>query len=172
MTPQINTVKVSERQTSTQLTFSALLYVGLFFFSNRGLSDLKGITQVQTQRRRLISVSNFTRRLAENPHRTTEAYLLIFFSSFPALFPSILFLKCCCFFFQIVRCCPVNCVVSSWSSWGSCNARCESNGQQRRSRRVTTADSCRGTPCPTLTQTKSCRGPCCRRDCQVQLVRR
>ena len=137
------------------------------------LSDLKGITQVQTQRRRLISVSNFTRRLAENPHRTTEAYLLIFFSSFPALFPSILFLKCCCFFFfQIVRCCSVNCVVSSWSSWGSCNARCESNGQQRRSRRVTTAASCRGTPCPTLTQTKSCRGPCCRRDCQVQLVRR
>ena len=152
------------------INFFGFVICWFIFFSNRGLSDLKGITQVQTQRRGLISVSNFTRRLAENPHRTTEAYL---FFSFPALFPSILFLKCCCFFFfQIVRCCSVNCVVSSWSSWGSCNARCESNGQQRRSRRVTTAASCRGTPCPTLTQTKSCRGPCCRRDCQVQLVRR
>ena len=30
-TPQINTVKVSEKQTNTQLNFSALLYVGLFF---------------------------------------------------------------------------------------------------------------------------------------------
>ena len=98
LTPQINTVKVSERQTNTQLNFSALLYVGLFFFSNRGLSDLKGITQVQTQRRRLISVSNFTQRLAENPHRTTEAYLLISFSSFPAIFPIILFLMLFLFF--------------------------------------------------------------------------
>ncbi|KAL9986515.1 hypothetical protein ACROYT_G000677 [Oculina patagonica] len=26
--------------------------------------------------------------------------------------------------------------------------------------------SCKGTPCPTLRDTKSCRGPCCPRDCQ------
>jgi len=74
-TPQINTVKVSERQTNTQLNFSALLYVGLFFSVeyllrgstalHRGSSDLEGKKQVQNQRGRMISVTNFTRRLAE-----------------------------------------------------------------------------------------------------------
>ncbi|XP_068740239.1 protocadherin Fat 4-like [Montipora capricornis] len=64
-------------------------------------------------------------------------------------------------------CCPVNCVVNSWSSWGSCNAACERNGYQVRTRTVRTQASCRGTPCPTLREIKSCRGPCCRRDCLV-----
>ncbi|KAJ7380318.1 hypothetical protein OS493_011040 [Desmophyllum pertusum] len=64
-------------------------------------------------------------------------------------------------------CCPVNCVVSGWSGWGSCNAACEKNGQQVRTRTVRTQAACRGTPCPTLRETKSCRGPCCPRDCQV-----
>ena len=76
------------------------------FFSNRGSSDLKRITRVQTQRRRLISVTYFTRRLAENPHRTTEAYLLFFISSFPALLPSFLFLILLLFFFVTFQMLP------------------------------------------------------------------
>jgi len=63
------------------------------------------------------------------------------------------------------RCCPVSCVVSSWGSWGSCNALCERTGTRARTRRVTTQASCNGTPCPSLTQYNSCNGPCCARDC-------
>ena len=54
-TSQINTVKVSEKQTNTQLNFLALLYVGLFFSVeyllrvltalHRGSSGLEGKKQ-------------------------------------------------------------------------------------------------------------------------------
>lgn len=68
------------------------------------------------------------------------------------------------------RCCPVNCVVDSWSSWGSCNAACEQNGNRVRTRTVSTQASCNGSPCPTLRETKACRGPCCPRDCRVRIM--
>ena len=64
----------------------------------------------------------------------------------------------------------MNCAVNSWSSWGSCNAACEKNGNRARTRTVKTQSSCNGTPCPTLTETKPCRGPCCPRDCQVSTI--
>ncbi|XP_065053229.1 protocadherin Fat 4-like isoform X4 [Rhopilema esculentum] len=63
------------------------------------------------------------------------------------------------------RCCPVNCAVSSWGSWGSCNAQCEKMGVRSRTRTVVTAVSCNGTPCPGLTQYNTCNGPCCLRNC-------
>ena len=57
------------------------------------MPDLNCITQMQTQRRRLISVTNFTRRLAENPHRKTliglsiNCFLVVFlFLIFVAFF--------------------------------------------------------------------------------------
>ena len=46
---------------------------------HRGSIDLEGKKQVQTQRKTMISVTNFTRRLAENPHWITEIYVLFFF---------------------------------------------------------------------------------------------
>ena len=53
---------------------------------HRGSIDLEGKKQVQTQRRRMISVTNFTRRLAENPHWITETYVLFFFLMFSSTF--------------------------------------------------------------------------------------
>ena len=63
------------------------------------------------------------------------------------------------------RCCPVNCQVSSWGSWGKCDASCEKQGTQRRTRSVTIQSSCNGQTCPSLTDTKTCTGGCCVRDC-------
>ncbi|XP_066935500.1 protocadherin Fat 4-like isoform X3 [Clytia hemisphaerica] len=62
-------------------------------------------------------------------------------------------------------CCPVNCAVTSWGSWGACNAQCEKQGTQARSRRIATNPTCNGQACPTLTSTKPCVGGCCARDC-------
>ena len=70
----------------------------------------------------------------------------------------------------LFRCCPVNCAVGQWSSWGSCNAACEKTGNRARTRTVTTQPACKGTPCPTLRETKACQGPCCPRDCQVSIT--
>ncbi|XP_020914373.1 coadhesin, partial [Exaiptasia diaphana] len=64
-------------------------------------------------------------------------------------------------------CCPVNCVVNSWGSWGACDASCEQSGKQTRTRSIRTRPSCKGTACPTLIDTKPCKGGCCRRDCLV-----
>eukprot|EP00794_Sanderia_malayensis_P003136 gene3136-3604_t len=84
----------------------------------------------------------------------------------PALKPALPCLFCLgseCFVRE--RCCPVNCVTSSWGSWGSCNARCEQMGVRARTRSVTTAASCNGVACPGLTQYNTCNGPCCRKNC-------
>ena len=55
--------------------------------------------------------------------------------------------------------------MSSWGSWGSCNAQCEKTGTRTRTRTITTQVSCNGSPCPGLTQYNSCNGPCCARNC-------
>ena len=109
-TPQINTIKVSERQTKTQLIFSALLYASLFFFSveyllsgltalHWDLSDLEGKRQVQTQRRRLISVDDwFHTKISRKPSSDYRGLPINFFLLFSALFPSLLFLILLLFF--------------------------------------------------------------------------
>jgi hypothetical protein len=63
------------------------------------------------------------------------------------------------------RCCPVNCVVGGWGSWGFCNAACERSGTRTRTRPITTRQYCGGTGCPTRTSSKACSGPCCARNC-------
>jgi len=65
------------------------------------------------------------------------------------------------------RCCPVNCLTTSWGSWGACNARCEQSGSRSRARSVTTYASCNGAACPGLLQSETCRGSCCKRDCTM-----
>eukprot|EP00163_Fabomonas_tropica_P013469 TRINITY_DN24_c0_g1_i1.p1 TRINITY_DN24_c0_g1~~TRINITY_DN24_c0_g1_i1.p1 ORF type:complete len:1967 (+),score=502.53 TRINITY_DN24_c0_g1_i1:169-6069(+) len=63
-------------------------------------------------------------------------------------------------------CCPVNCAVSGWSSWGSCSVSC-GGGTQSRTRTVTTAASCGGTACPALSESQSCNTGCCPVNCVV-----
>ena len=68
-------------------------------------------------------------------------------------------------FFSQCRCCPRNCAVGSWGSWGACNAACERTGTRTRSRRIITSPSCGGTGCPSTSSSKACSGPCCPRNC-------
>ncbi|XP_066290685.1 fibropellin-1-like [Branchiostoma lanceolatum] len=64
------------------------------------------------------------------------------------------------------RCCPQNCRWGSWGSWGSCSASCERSGTQTRTRREYT-EYCGGRPCSgSDTDTRSCMGGCCRRNCR------
>ncbi len=66
-------------------------------------------------------------------------------------------------------CCRKNCAVSTWGSWGACNAPCEKSGSQARPRAVTTAARCGGAASPGPVQHKTCQGPCCKRDCTMTI---
>ena len=58
-------------------------------------------------------------------------------------------------------CRAVNCLVESWTSWGSCSHQCGKSGTQRRTRQQTRAASCGGT-CPYhLTETQECNRDNC-----------
>ena len=59
----------------------------------------------------------------------------------------------------------MNCQVSNWNTWGKCDALCETNGFQRRTRSVIKPTSCGGGTCPSLTERKVCAGGCCPREC-------
>ena len=68
---------------------------------------------------------------------------------------------------NIFRCCPANCVVSSWGQWSACNVTCEQTGNRTRTRTIVTPASCGGS-CPeenSLIENGTCYGPCCPRDC-------
>ena len=57
------------------------------------------------------------------------------------------------------RCVPRDCVVSPWSSWGSCSTnRCEQQGLQKRTRLQVTAPLCGGSECPNMEQSQLCYG--------------
>jgi hypothetical protein len=65
-------------------------------------------------------------------------------------------------------CCPQDCMLSNWSSWGACNATCGQEGTQTRTRSVVVAQSCGGGKCDSATmQSQQCNNAtsCCPRDC-------
>jgi hypothetical protein len=59
-----------------------------------------------------------------------------------------------------------SCVVSSWTSWGNCDAAC-GGGSQERTRLVTSPHNCGGTPCPALSASQACNTQPCPADCVV-----
>jgi len=62
--------------------------------------------------------------------------------------------------------CPVNCVLSTWSGWSKCSAEC-GGGVQQRLREVKVAMKFDGTPCGATSETKSCNGQACEKDCDL-----
>eukprot|EP01064_Diplonema_japonicum_P018231 TRINITY_DN26912_c0_g1_i1.p1 TRINITY_DN26912_c0_g1~~TRINITY_DN26912_c0_g1_i1.p1 ORF type:complete len:2182 (+),score=65.67 TRINITY_DN26912_c0_g1_i1:36-6581(+) len=53
-------------------------------------------------------------------------------------------------------CTPVNCVVSAYSSWGSCDIVCGTGGKQTRTRNITQLPLNGGTLCPVLAESQPC----------------
>ncbi|XP_078087767.1 spondin-2-like [Mustelus asterias] len=51
---------------------------------------------------------------------------------------------------------PLDCVVSTWSSWGLCNGDCSQLGARSRTRFIHTQPSSSGAPCPELEQERKC----------------
>ncbi len=62
--------------------------------------------------------------------------------------------------------CPVDCQVSSWGTWSTCDKSC-GGGTQTRSRTVTVQSQNGGATCPALTETQACNTQACPVDCQV-----
>ena len=62
--------------------------------------------------------------------------------------------------------CPVDCQVSSWGDWSSCDKEC-GGGTKTRTRTVTRESAHGGQTCPTLTESGSCNTQPCPVDCQV-----
>jgi hypothetical protein len=62
--------------------------------------------------------------------------------------------------------CPVDCVLEAWSGWSKCSAQC-GGGVQQRLREVRKAMRFDGRPCSATSQTKSCNGQACEKDCEL-----
>jgi len=59
------------------------------------------------------------------------------------------------------QCCPVDCKMSEWESWGGCSATCGASGTSIRSRTIIRDAICNGTKCDkVLKQQKSCNQIC------------
>jgi hypothetical protein len=56
--------------------------------------------------------------------------------------------------------CPVNCVVSDWSNWGTCTKSC-GDGLQERTRNIITPSQGNGISCPEVRETKICNLATC-----------
>ncbi|XP_046857349.1 neurogenic locus notch homolog protein 2-like isoform X2 [Xenia sp. Carnegie-2017] len=75
--------------------------------------------------------------------------------------------RCICYSCWRGKCCNIkarrrNCLVSSWTSWSSCNHQCGSAGVQTRTRYKTRKESCGGR-CPySLRRTRACNRNKCR----------
>eukprot|EP01012_Entosiphon_sulcatum_P049575 TRINITY_DN6820_c0_g1_i6.p1 TRINITY_DN6820_c0_g1~~TRINITY_DN6820_c0_g1_i6.p1 ORF type:complete len:7637 (+),score=112.47 TRINITY_DN6820_c0_g1_i6:5459-28369(+) len=65
-----------------------------------------------------------------------------------------------------VQPCPVDCRVSSWSSWGECSKTC-GGGEQQRSRSVLQQATHGGVSCPHLSEYQECNAQLCPIDCLV-----
>ncbi len=62
---------------------------------------------------------------------------------------------------------PINCVVSNWSAWSTCDKPC-GTGTQTRTRAITTQAANGGTACPTvLSESQQCNTQACPVDCLV-----
>ncbi len=55
---------------------------------------------------------------------------------------------------------PVDCEVSSWSQWSSCNAKCNSSGTQSRTRSIEVEPENGGKICPRLERSQTCQKVC------------
>ncbi len=64
------------------------------------------------------------------------------------------------------RACPVDCIVSGWSSWSACSAQCN-GGSQIKTRSVITRNANGGAACPSLSESQSCNTRPCAVHCQV-----
>ena len=62
--------------------------------------------------------------------------------------------------------CPIDCVVSGYSDWGSCSEDC-GPGTKTATRTVTTAAQYGGKACPALSKSTSCEDKPCATDCEV-----
>lgn len=62
--------------------------------------------------------------------------------------------------------CPVDCVVSTFTNWTTCNKPC-GGGIESRTRTIVTAHANGGKECPALTETRGCNVKPCPVDCQV-----
>ncbi|KAL4238399.1 hypothetical protein ACF0H5_003108 [Mactra antiquata] len=58
-------------------------------------------------------------------------------------------------------CCYRDCVLSLWSLWTICDAPCEQEGLQNRTRTITQEPVCGGKSCASTTEYRSCTGDCC-----------
>ena len=61
---------------------------------------------------------------------------------------------------------PVNCEVSAWSSWDTCDKPC-GTGSQTRTRTITKPAAYGGTVCPTLNEKQSCNTQACPVNCET-----
>jgi hypothetical protein len=62
--------------------------------------------------------------------------------------------------------CPVDCVLSSWGGWSKCSAQC-GGGVSQRLREVKMAMKYGGHPCGATSETVSCNGHACEKDCEL-----
>jgi len=61
----------------------------------------------------------------------------------------------------------INCVLSSWTTWSTCDNGC-GRGHSTRTRSVVTSNKCRGKICDHLLEKKLCQSYRDRRDCIVR----
>ena len=66
-------------------------------------------------------------------------------------------------------CCPNDCSVTAWGSWGTCSENCGGTGLQTRMRSILQPPACGGMSCPPQTDTQACNTHPCEVDCVVSV---
>jgi len=62
--------------------------------------------------------------------------------------------------------CPIDCKLSTWSGWSKCSAEC-GGGVRQRLREVKQAMHHNGAPCEMTSETETCNGQACEKDCEL-----